>query len=170
MRWKVALASALVVAIAALLVAVLLYACVFQPGSNTNPCESLDGCPGSVVFALSPAVEQGRAGAYWYNFSVSTSCCGLTLGELVFQVQSQSGQVIALDNASILVRSTAPLGSIVATYSVSTSEWTSGGSALMSNQQSIDLLCANDLRSQGDVMVVLGHGGAFTGSVSVAIP
>lgn len=170
-RWKLAVASAIVVAVAALLLVVLLEAWVFQPASNTNPCESPDGCPYAPTFELGPAVEKGGPGAYWYNFSVQGSCCGLTLGELMFEVQTQTGQVLALENASIIVQSTAPHTSVVATYSVATSEWTSGGSTLMSNQQVIDLLCSNDLRSQGDVLVVLGNGGSgFTGSVTVSIP
>jgi hypothetical protein len=169
-RWKYALASALVIVIAATLLAVLLYAWVLHPvGSNTNPCESLEGCPGSLYLALSPASEQGVPGEYWYNFSVESAQGGLTLGELGFRVQTPTGQTIALANASLEVLG--PGRAEVGSYDVTTNEWTSGGSTPMTNQQLIVLRCSNDLSSQGNVFVVLGSvSSGYSGSVTVSIP
>lgn len=123
------------------------------------------------AFALSPATEGGGPGAYWYNFSVQSASGGMTLGDLEFQVQTPTGQVVVLDNASLVVSSTSPHTTLVGSYSFATSTWTSGAGTLVSNQQQFDIECSNDLRSLGDALVVLGNGGSgFTGSITVSIP
>lgn len=163
-RWKPALAGSVVVGVAVVLLLVLLSVWVFHPISNTNPCSYC-----GTAFALSPATEQGGPGAYWYNFSVQGAAGSLALGELWFQVQTSTGAVIALANASLTVFDVGAHGSFVGSYSFATSMWTSGGSTTVTNLQQFDLQCSNGLRSQGDVFLVLGHG-SFTGSVTVSIP
>lgn len=165
MRWKLALVTALVVATAAVIAGALVVGWASRGNApGPNPC----GFCGT-AFALSPATEQGHPGQWWYNFSFQSASGGMTLGDLVLQVQGPYGSNIPLANATVTV--VGVHGGLVGVYSTATTEWTMGGSELVSNQQTLVIECSNDLRYQGDVLVVLGERGVgWTGSVTVNIP
>lgn len=157
--------TAAVAVIVVIILAALLIAWIDRPAQSlSNPC---GGC--GTAFALSPATEQGQPGNWWYNFSFQSAGGEMTLGDLRLQVQGPSGTNITLENATVTVLG--PRAELVGVYSTYTAQWTMGGSELVTNQQILVIECSNDLRSQGDILEVLGGAGmAWTGSVSVSIP
>jgi hypothetical protein len=60
-------------------------------------------------------------------------------------------------------------GATVATYTISSGTWASGGSTAVSNQQQFILTTPNTTSLSGDVLVILGAG-SFSGSIQATIP
>lgn len=135
------------------------------PGGGTGGGGSL-----ASDLSIAPANEQVRGTNYWYNFSVQSASSGLTWGDLLLEVQTASGSIVTLTGApggAITVIGIS--GNTVASYSIGTYSWTTGGSLSVSNQDEVVLQCTNNLQAQGDSLTVLGIG-SISGSISAAIP
>ena len=124
--------------------------------------------PIGTELAVAPATESSRGSTNWYNFSIQSAGGGLLLSNLAPKVETTGGAIVALPGSSTLTV-IGLTGATVATYSISTGTWTSGGSTAVSNQQEIILTTPSTTSLSGDMLVILGSG-SFSGSISVSIP
>jgi len=118
-----------------------------------------------VPFAFGAPTEQVSGTTHWYNFSVQASSGGLRLNDLSFQVQTPSGSVVATTGWHLYAVNLTE--AVVGVYTWSSGSWSSGGSTLLSTQETIVLETTTSL--SGDHLVVIG-GGGFQGTVSTTIP
>ncbi|MCI4354203.1 MAG: hypothetical protein L3K06_02420, partial [Thermoplasmata archaeon] len=93
-----------------LVVAVVVGVLLLVPAVNPAPHPLLfyppcigNGCPGgagnqplATVLAISSPLEASTERGNWYNFSVQSAAGGLTWGDLAFQIQGPSGQIVSL--------------------------------------------------------------------------
>lgn len=155
------IATILLVAITVVLAAVLY---ILISGLTKGPGNT----PIGTALAVAPATE-GQAGtSFWYNFSVTEASGGLVWSNIVFQFQTSTGGIITLGTPTFNVYGlTGVTGGAVATWSGTA--WTLGGSAAVSNQQTLVIKTTTNMQSAGDVMIILGSG-SFSGSTQANIP
>jgi hypothetical protein len=139
---------------------------IYDAGTASSPavCTALE-CGGYV--ALNTPTESNHSGSWVYNFSVAAAPSGLPLADLSLLMQTQRGANLtpAADWSLTVYGLT---GSTLATFSLVTGVWTSGGSMPVASQQIISLDSGPQTLS-GDNLLVIGHG-SYQGSVSVTIP
>ena len=154
------IATILLVAITVVLAAVLY---ILISGLTKGPGNT----PIGTALALGQIKEAQKGTNNWYNVSIASAGGGLTLSNMVFQVQGSGGGVVTLASPTVTVVGLA--GTTIATFTMSSGTWASGGSTTASNQQTIVILTTTNLVGQGDSLLVYGSG-SFSGSVSTSIP
>ena len=154
------IATILLVAITVVLAAVLY---ILISGLTKGPGNT----PLGTALALGAPRESSNAVTNWYNFSIQSAGGGLVLNNLNFQILGPTGSIVA--TAGFTLNVVGITGSAVGTYAFATATWTSGGTTVVSSQQSIVLTSPAASSLSGDKLVVLGAG-SFSGSISVSIP
>lgn len=135
--------------------------------------ESLCNCPLAANFGLTTPSEKTVGGQHWYNFTVIAADGGLKLGQLSFEVLTQSGGVVP-PSASWHLLVLGGSNEIVGEYSMFgplANTWTIGASVPASLGQVVAL--GTSATISGDVFVILGafgQGQAAHGSMSLTIP
>lgn len=152
------IATILLVAITVVLAAVLY---ILISGLTKGPGNT----PLGTALALGSPVEVSKGTNFWYNFSVQSAGGGLQANNLNFQVQGATGAIVSPTGWTLNVLGLT--GSSVATYSMTTGAWTSGGTTALGSSQQIALDSTVNL--SGDTLIVSGAG-SFAGSITVAIP
>lgn len=155
------IATILLVAITVVLAAVLY---ILISGLTKGPGNT----PLGTQLAVSPAKESTKGTTNWYNFTVQSAGGGLTLQNLVFQVQTTQGALVTMPGTATMTV-VGLTGATVGTYTISTGTWASGGSTAVSNQQQFILTTPTTTSLSGDVLVILGSG-TFSGSIQATIP
>lgn len=147
---------------------------VTSVSNTTVSCGFSTGSPGgsgggnalSADLSLAPPAEASAGTNFWYNFTINAASGGLTYGDLVFFVESSAGQVVPISGTMSAIHLT---GTTLASYSLTSASWTSGGTTSVSNQDVLSLQTATNIGSAGDLLYVIGTG-SITGEISVAIP
>lgn len=117
---------------------------------------------------LAPPAEASAGPSYWYNFSVQAASNGLPFAGISLGFQTSTGAPVTLAAASIMVIN--PSGITIATYSVATNVWTSGGSGIIQTGDQLVVRTTTNLAGMGDRMTVYGVGPYASGSIGVSIP
>ena len=161
MRRRRALWIGVAIGLAAVSVVAMLW--LYLPSPRTPSC---DGCPfyGS-TFALGSPSESSQGGNHWYNFSIESAGGGVILNNLNFVIDSSSGANVAQSAWTLHV--TDDYSRLVGVYALANESWTSGGTSVVTTQQSVDLETTTAI--SGGTLVVLGVG-SFARSDTVAIP
>jgi hypothetical protein len=123
--------------------------------------------PLGTALALAPPSEGSAGTGHWYNFSIQSAGGGLLLNNLAFQVLNPSGGIVSATGLTT-VNVFGIAGTSVATYTVATAVWATGGTLPVTNQMTI-IFGSTTANLSGDTFVVLGTG-SFSGSIEVAIP
>lgn len=160
MRRRRAVWIGVAVGVATVSVALILW--LFLPAPPV-PC---NGCGGyGSALALGSPSEDSPGANHWYNFSIQSAGGGLILNNINFAIDSPSGSNIAQSAWTLLV--TNLYHQVVGVYGLANESWTSGGTSVVTTQQSVDLETTTPV--SGDTLVASGAG-SFAGSISVAIP
>jgi hypothetical protein len=114
----------------------------------------------------------GGAPTYQYSFMLAYSSPGITLGDLMFQIQTAQSAVV---NAAGLTLSVEGLSqNVVATYYFSTATW-HAGPGVTSNPTSLAITTENSLvvtsptSLSGDTLIIFGQN-SYSGQVSAGFP
>lgn len=135
--------------------------CGGPPGGGVSP-------PLGAELAFGPAVEASAGPSYWYNFTVQSASNGLPFAGISLGFQTTTGAPLTLAAASITAVNLA--GTPVATYSLATNSWSSGGPGIIQAGDQLVVRTSTNLAGMGDRMLVSGVTPYATGSLSVNIP
>jgi len=164
------IATILLVAITVVLAAVLY---ILISGLTKGPGST----PLGSALAIGTVLEANAGANYYYNTTVQTASGGMTWGNMIWQVQSSGGTVLASGPTTITTTNAADSCN-VATYTFSTGLWTTpathctgttGTGALVVNGAQIQLVSSVNLASAGYKLVAIGQG-SFSGSAVFSIP
>jgi hypothetical protein len=141
---------------------------VVSTGSGLQQCAVLPGGtpPVGTALSISTPAEASIGTSYWYNFSILSAAGSLTMENVGLDVETPVGAEVPISGAWTLTVFDVS-GAPVASYSMTTGQWLSGGSVTVNAGQFISL--GTPVSLSGDRLVALGMG-AFSGSVFASIP
>jgi|SRR5579863_3829903 flagellin-like protein len=154
------IATILLVAITVVLAAILY---ILITGIGKAPAKPPIG---SELAVAAPTETTHGPANHWYNFSVISAGSGLTLGDVLFQLQTGSGGVIPWPAGTTFTVSNFTAHTI-GTYNGATGSWSSGGSAPLTSQDTFIVYTAATSLS-GDRLVIFGAG-SYSGQTAVNI-
>jgi flagellin-like protein len=170
------IATILLVAITVVLAAVLY---ILISGLTKGPGNT----PIGTALAVGGLTESTSGANFIYTTTIQSpaASAGMTWSNMLYQVQSAAGVVIAAGPVNVTVTNPTLGGCSSALFVFSTSTWaafagngkctsgTLGGSALVSTGAQITLLSTVNLNGQGDKIVVIGQG-TYSGTDPISIP
>ena len=170
------IATILLVAITVVLAAVLY---ILISGLTKSPGNS----PIGSALAVQGITESTAGANFVYTTTVQSpsSGSGMTWSDMIFQVQSAAGTVIATGPVNVTVTNPALNGCPDAVFTFSSSAWaaytggghctsgTTGGAALVVAGAQITMVSTVNLNGQGDSLVVIGQS-SYSGTAPVSIP
>ncbi|MCI4366410.1 MAG: type IV pilin [Thermoplasmata archaeon] len=170
------IATILLVAITVVLAAVLY---ILISGLTKGPGNTPIGTA-LAMGTFSEATSGAGAGQKWYyNATVQSASGGMTWSNMIFQVQTPSGGIVAAGPTTITTTNAA-LSCNIATYTFATATWgapaanvcagvTTGGGGLVVSGAQLQLTSTVVLQTLGNKVVAVGQG-SFSGTASFAIP
>ena len=164
------IATILLVAITVVLAAVLY---ILISGLTKGPGST----PIGSAFSIGTINEQSAGANFYYNSTVQTASPGMTWSNMIFQVQTSGGSVLATATSITVTNGAGTCN--VALYTFSTAAWTvpashcatgtTGGSALVATGASLQLLGSTSFNNAGDNLVAVGQG-SYSGTAVFSIP
>lgn len=156
----------------------IVWATLPSPASINCGYTSSGNTPFGSALAFSPPKEDAKGTAHWYNSTIVSASGGLSLRNLVLEIQTQAGVIIVPGPQWTLNAFSVSL-SHIGTFSLSgatAGNWTSGGSQPLENGQVFSLFTTpQNLSGSGYIWYVLltgnySDGCPASGSVSASIP
>ncbi|MCI4330780.1 MAG: hypothetical protein L3K19_02890 [Thermoplasmata archaeon] len=133
------------------------------PGGGTSGGGG--GNLGSSITLSTPS-EASAGGSYWYNFTVQAAGGGLVWNNMAIEIVHSTGGIVN-PSPTWTVNVLSITGSVLATYSLYTGSWTTGGGSSVSASQSLEVETGTSL--SGDDLALLGTG-SFSGELQTYIP
>lgn len=142
-------------------------------GSQTSACGAVStggGGPtplGSALTLGSPS-DASAGASHWYNFTVEAAANSLPYDGVQFSVQNPAGGTVSLAAASVSAVRVA--GGVVATFSLETGTWVSGGYDLFEAGDLLSLQTTTALAGLDDTLIVTGVPPYASGTLAISIP
>jgi flagellin-like protein len=170
------IATILLVAITVVLAAVLY---ILISGLTKGPGNTPLGTALAIGTFTEATSGAGAAQRWYYNATVQSASGGMTWSNMIFQVQSPSGSIVAVGPTTVTTTNAA-LSCNIATYTFTTATWgapaanacagvTTGGGGLVVSGAQLQLTSTATLQQLGYKVIAVGQG-SFSGSAVFAIP